>query len=652
MITKNIGKNTLGDNNKMKVALRSYNRSTHDLSYVWRNTQAVGTLVPFCSIPMMKGDTFQIKLQSSVLTHPTIGPLYGSFKLQNDLFFCPIRLYNSWLHNNKLKIGLNMSQIKLPGLRVTLQDATVDELTTSGYYNETSPSSLLAYLGITAYGRNSVNGKPRTQRERLFNGVPLLAYYDIFKNYYANKQEENFQTVDNSNLISMISLEDANPSVSIQDPNHFLKSLAGNLRIEGVTESEKFMNGTNQYYIDSNNIGGIKYTQINKNIFELVEENGADPILVRVKTEAASYVFTKIYVPAQRMKSSSLEDLDTIRELLLAAPGNTTYNIGWPSTSPKFFRYLLTGSENTPTDKTEYGKNFQFDEWGLVTKTYQSDLCQNWINTEWLDGADGINSITAVDVSEGSFTIDALNLANKVYNMLNRIAVSDGSYRSWLETVYTQGYTERTETPIYCGGSSAEIIFQEVVSTAGNGEEPLGTLAGRGKDVGHKGGHVTVRATEPGYLIGITSITPRLDYTQGNQWDVNLKTIDDFHKPALDGIGFQDLSAELLDARTTSLTNNIAVQQFIGKQPAWIDYMTNINKAYGNFRTNENFMILSRQYEVDNAGNIQNLTTYIDPSLYNGIFADQSFNAQNFWVQLGIDIKARRLMSAKVIPNL
>lgn len=651
MITKNIGKNTLGDNSKMKVALRSYNRSTHDLSYIWRNTQAVGTLVPFCSIPMMKGDTFQIKLQSSVLTHPTIGPLYGSFKLQNDLFFCPIRLYNSWLHNNKLKIGLKMSQIKLPSIKVTLQDATVDELTTTGYYNETSPSSLFAYLGITAYGRNSQNGRPRQQRMRDFNGVPVLAYYDIFKNYYANKQEKNFQMVDNSNLILQIS-EDPTAAFVINDPNHFLKSLKGNLRIEGVTESEKFMNGTNQYYIDNNNIGGIKYTQINKNIFELVEETGSDPILVKVKPEAASYVFTKVYVPAQRMKSLPLEDLDAIREALLSAPGNSTYSMGWSQTAIKAFAFLMTGRETAPTSTTEFGIQAQFDEWGLVTKTYQSDLCQNWIDTEWLDGAEGINAITAVDVSEGSFTIDALNLANKVYNMLNRIAVSDGSYGSWLETVYTQGYTERTETPIYCGGSSAEIIFQEVVSTAGSGEEPLGTLAGRGKDVGHKGGHITIRATEPGYLIGITSITPRLDYTQGNQWDVNLRTIDDFHKPALDGIGFQDLSTELLDARTTSLTNSVPIRQFIGKQPAWIDYMTNINKAYGNFRTSENFMILSRKYEVDNMGNLQNLTTYIDPSLYNGIFADQSFNAQNFWVQLGVDIKARRLMSAKIIPNL
>ena len=165
MITKNIGKNTLGDNNKMKVALRSYNRSTHDLSYIWRNTQAVGTLVPFCSIPMMKGDTFQIKLQSSVLTHPTIGPLYGSFKLQNDLFFCPIRLYNSWLHNNKLKIGLNMSQIKLPGLRVTLQDATTDELTTTGYYNETSPSSLLAPRNNSIRKKSSKRKTENTERK-------------------------------------------------------------------------------------------------------------------------------------------------------------------------------------------------------------------------------------------------------------------------------------------------------------------------------------------------------------------------------------------------------------------------------------------------------------------------------------------------------
>ena len=41
-ITKAIGKNTVGDGNKMAVRLNNYYRSTHDLSYVWKNTQAVG----------------------------------------------------------------------------------------------------------------------------------------------------------------------------------------------------------------------------------------------------------------------------------------------------------------------------------------------------------------------------------------------------------------------------------------------------------------------------------------------------------------------------------------------------------------------------------------------------------------------------------
>ena len=113
---------------------------------------------------------------------------------------------------------------------------------------------------------------------------------------------------------------------------------------------------------------------------------------------------------------------------------------------------------------------------GLAIKTYQSDIFNNWINTEWLDGDGGINEITAVDVSSGSFTMDTLNLAKKVYDMLNRIAVSGGTYQDWIQTVYTNDYIERSETPIYEGGFSSEIIFQEVISNSATENEPLGVL--------------------------------------------------------------------------------------------------------------------------------------------------------------------------------
>ena len=82
-IQKNIGKNTIGDNNKMSVNLHEYNMSTHDLSTIVRNTQSPGTLVPNLCLIGQKGDTFDIDVDANVLTHPTTGPLFGSFKLEH-----------------------------------------------------------------------------------------------------------------------------------------------------------------------------------------------------------------------------------------------------------------------------------------------------------------------------------------------------------------------------------------------------------------------------------------------------------------------------------------------------------------------------------------------------------------------------------------
>ena len=68
-IQKNIGKNTIGDNNKMSVSLHDYNMSTHDLSTIVRNTQSPGTLVPNLCLVAQKGDTLNIDIDSNELTY-------------------------------------------------------------------------------------------------------------------------------------------------------------------------------------------------------------------------------------------------------------------------------------------------------------------------------------------------------------------------------------------------------------------------------------------------------------------------------------------------------------------------------------------------------------------------------------------------------
>ena len=55
---------------------------------------------------------------------------------------------------------------------------------------------------------------------------------------------------------------------------------------------------------------------------------------------------------------------------------------------------------------------------------------------------------------------------------------------------------------------------------------------------------------------------------------------------------------------------------------------------------------------LNNKEPIKDLTTYIDPTKFNHIFADTRRDAQNFWAQIGVDMTVRRKMSAKIMPNL
>ena len=78
-----------------------------------------------------------------------------------------------------------MSQVKLPKISVSLNQN--DNPTAENEYSQINPSCLLSYLGLKGYG--SLIGSSPTQVKK--NITATLAYWDIFKNYHANKQETN-----------------------------------------------------------------------------------------------------------------------------------------------------------------------------------------------------------------------------------------------------------------------------------------------------------------------------------------------------------------------------------------------------------------------------------------------------------------------------
>lgn len=647
---RTLGGNRLGSGKKMQVDLDGYGRSTHDLSHVLRTTMSAGTLVPAFTTLCLPGDTIDLDLEADIKTHPTIGPLFGSFKYQLDVFEIPMRLYNAELHMNKLKVGLNIANIKIPQLQLLApRTSKFDDM-------QINPSSIMSYLGIAGLGR-STGGTGSMGRQ--FNAIPYLGYCEIYKNYYANKEEEKGVYIH-------------------KDPVTVTQTVTAVTHSEGGVNTTIPQSGNTGVYIplNQNSSLSVAYTgaspginnitiQISNvwwravDIYQNATDNGSN--LIKFDT-------VKIYWPTRylqlwnygsqtqaetplSLREFPLLAIDEMRTKLFAvAPGTTAVITSAESLEP----YGKVLSYNTTTGQS----SLMYSQEGLFVKTYQSDMFNNWLNATWVAN---ITTASQVNTASGNFTIDELNIRKKVYDYLNRVAVSGGTYDDWIEVTYSIDKVKTAESPMYHGSLIKELVFDEVVSSSAAGTEDvnqaLGQLAGRGvMGKQKKGGKMTIRVNEPSYIMGIMSLTPRIDYYQGNKWDMSLKTFDDFHKPAFDQIGFQDRTTDEMAYYSTDIASNGTMTiKSIGKQPAWIHYMTEVNRTKGNFAipSNEGFMVLNRTYGWNSTTNqIKDFTSYIDPTLYNYIFAETSLDSQNYWVQVGIGQEIRRVMAAKQMPRL
>lgn len=679
---KTLGGERLRSESKMEVYLPNFGRSSHNVGKIIRTSQACGTIVPYWCQIGLDGTTFYIDITTKVKTLPTTGPVFGSFKHQIDVFVIPIRLYIAALHNNALGVGLNMSKVLLPQFEVYTANTSIYENDTNR--GQVNPSSLLSYIGIKGFGHSDVN-----QYIRRFPAIFNLAYWDIFKNYYANKQEEKAYVITGVNHIwKKIQVGDGyvwnktwltnsgeqyNVTPTTEKPQYIKLEFEEKISPEEVNEIQLITNNPYTPTIESNcltklgdafvfertdpNAPGLKEPEHPKKATNIYMYKIKKAIKFAYKTSASGRNF--ITMPDnQKIKLTEfpLKNIDDERTKILAAPSTSAYIVSNND--------LPYGAATGPMDLPNYNRTKEytsslswFSQAGLAVKTYLSDRFNNWLNTEWIDGTTGgINAITAVDVSDGKLTMDALILQKKIFNMLNRVAITDGTYQAWREATYGIRSATLPESPIFCGGMQSEIAFDEIVSNAATDEEPLGTLAGRGVATMYKSGRgLKIKCTEPSMIMALGSITPRIDYSQGNKWWTRLETMDDFHKPTLDAIGFQELIAEEAAAWSTETTEDYKhTYQSLGKQPSWIEYTTDVNETYGEFAAGMPlaFMCLNRVYEESENRTISNPSTYIDPTIYNNIFAESRLSSQNFWVQVAFDVTARRVMSAKQIPNL
>lgn len=647
-IIKKIGGDRLGSGGKMTVAAHGYGYSTHDVSKIRRTSISFGTLVPMGQWLMPSKSRLTMQLDALTTSNALLYQLYGSAKFQIDVFSARMALYNPKMLLNLNDQGYEISDIKFPQM----------ELKTRGYEDEedfanrqVNPSALLRYLGIAANGQNITNAANEVTRQH--NAMWLLMYYQLVKEYYANKQEKVGYVIHSGvgpSTVTSVVLKTTVPVTSLP-----LTQGGGSDGI-GVQETSYLWinydpSGPKPSILDIQIYVGSTNIPVNQ-MWNTIVDDGTKYILTDLDmlfngSVANGWSYVSAPGSGMRLVEYDLKAIDRMTMAIMAgveeiAPLVINSNSELPYSAS--FRKDV-GNEYTVQNSQE----------GLCVGTYQSDVFNNWLDNATINNLQNRSKVK-VD-SNGEFSINDLNITQKLYNYDMRIGITDGTLEEWRELTYGEVGKSKSLKPVYVGGLSKEILFDMIVSTAGTEEEPLGAIASRGQfGSKHKGGYVQVEADEEMLVMVIAKITPRLVYNQGNDWTTNLKTLEDLHKPVFDKIGYQNLLTDQIVAGDTQVNvSGVLTTYSAGKQPAWQWYRTNYDDALGNMAGTENYKVFGREYEMEKVGThykIKDLTTYIDPTKFNDVFAISSLDAMNFDIQVGMETKLTMVMSEEVIPNL
>lgn len=685
-VKKTFGGDRIGTGAGFVTHLEGYGRSTHDKSKIYRGSFGIGYCAPTYVNFIKRESVVEMDLTGiKIFTHPTNGPVFGTLKFEGHVFTSDLRLYNRQLHNNQVGTGLKMSNVKFPMMRVRGKNPRKD----LGHPNiqQISQSSLLAHLGLRGLGHGTEDADNQPYVEILRNAMPLMMYWEVYKEYYANKQEEIGYVISQitSTVSSKIqsawwSFEDYTFGGNIDHPDREGQTTVtvprnSIIRVTGTGLSSNDIEvydgsaGSSGAWVKLWNMGGTSsawreidgsvtggwYFRGNYNELNLTFQNGTAVRYNGVSSITGSEL---------QLVQFPLSNIDDMRDKVFIQPKESPLILGYNEAAGEAVEMPYAASLAQVVQGNDINLASYFTLAGMGIKTYNADRFNVWLNKEWVNE---INNISSVDTSSGSFTIDAWNVARRIYTLYNRIAVSGGTYHDWLEAVDGIKKTGATEMPVYRGGVAGTIYFDEVVSSSdvenNTTNQPLGTLAGTGTLGDIRGGKVRWKAEDNSFVMVIGSITPNIDYSEGNKWWLKLETMDDIHKPIFDGIGFQELLEDEYAAWSTTVRDdNEETFTSVGNQPSWTQYMTDWNEVYGTFAepTNEMFMVFARNYSPNWVGEginsriqgVEDATTYIDPTKYLYAFAYTGLDYMPFWLQFNQKVEERIVMSGAKMPNV
>jgi len=206
------------------------------------------------------------------------------------------------------------------------------------------------------------------------------------------------------------------------------------------------------------------------------------------------------------------------------------------------------------------------------------------------------------DLSDASaVTVNVLREALALQRYEEARARYGSRYTEYLQYLGVKSSDARLQRPEYLGGGQNTIQLSEVLQTAADGSNPVGTLRGHGIS-SMRSNRFRRFFEEHGYVITLLSIRPKTIYGNGMPRTWNRRTKEDFWQKELEHIGQQEVLVKEVYAAADGTP--LGPDDTFGYQDRYDEYRRQESTIGGEFRTTDlNFWHMARIFSSDVALN-------------------------------------------------
>lgn len=253
-----------------------------------------------------------------------------------------------------------------------------------------------------------------------------------------------------------------------------------------------------------------------------------------------------------------------------------------------------------------------------------------------------------ININAIGFTADDLRTMMAQTRIFERLARSGSRYTEYLRSNFgispADGTLQRAQ---YLGGWKIPIVTTEVLQTAADGSNPVGTMRGHGIT---RGGNSikTFHCNEFGVLFGLAEICPNVEYTTGVPRQLSYKKRFDFFNPSLQHLSEQEVRNGELFISNSDGKND----ETFGFQAYANELRSANDETVADMRDSLSFWTQSLHFSSRPNLNNNLVTGSSHQSSFNAPFIQSGANARNIIVQFKNQLDVYRPMVRYATPGL